>query len=291
MLAGKVEDINKLTYPLIASPKLDGIRCLMVDGLPVSRKLKRIPNVYICGFLGAGQKMYTGFDGELMIPGKPFNEISSAVMSEDGTPTSFEYCVFDTWDNPEVPYARRLITLAERVGNLPGKLGLHIKVIESKVIESVEDLLQYEEDCLWLGYEGVMVRSVDGRYKYGRSTTNEGILLKLKRFEDSEAVIIGAIEEQHNGNAAEVDNLGRTKRSSHKAGLTGKGVLGAFKLRNAQGIEFEVGTGFTAEQRQLYWQGLDMLLGKTVVYKHQPSGALDKPRFPVFKGFRHKDDL
>lgn len=35
-----------------------------------------------------------------------------------------------------------------------------------------------------------MLRSIDGKYKLGRSTTNEAILLKLKRFKDSEAIVV-----------------------------------------------------------------------------------------------------
>jgi len=284
LLAGKVEDISKLRYPLVASPKLDGIRCLIVDGKPVSRKLKTIPNMYICGYLGGAN--LPALDGELMLPGKAFNEISSAVMSEDGYPKDFEYRVFDKWDTPDVPYAQRLIEVAQSI-----KASTRVYMVDYSVIKNAVELTDYEEKCLSAGHEGVMVRSIDGRYKYGRSTANEGILLKLKRFEDSEATIIGATEEYRNGNAATVDELGHTKRSSHKANLQGKGCLGAFRVRRADGLEFDIGTGFTAEQRLLYWKGIDLLVGKIVVYKHQPHGALDKPRFPVFKGFRHKDDI
>jgi len=285
LLAGKVEDINKLAYPVVASPKIDGIRCLIVDGKPVSRKLKPISNGYIYDSL---LHIKTSLDGELLIPGKPFNEISSAVMSKDGEPSNFEYCVFDIWNIPDMPYARRLIELTKHIDlTLPSCVTL----IECTVIDNPTELSKYEGDCLQRGYEGVMVRSPDGRYKYGRSTTNEQILLKLKRFEDSEAIIIGAIEEQHNGNAVEVDNLGRTKRSSHKANLKGKGVLGAFHVRRPDGLEFYVGTGYTVEMRQVYWKAIDMLIGKTIKYKHQPSGSKDAPRFPVFLGFRHTNDI
>lgn len=288
LLAGKVEDIEKLKYPVVASPKLDGIRCLIVDGKPVSRKLKDIPNRYIYRTLTALN--LPPLDGELMLHGKPFNEISSAVMSEEGQPKSFFYMVFDRWDMPEVPYARRLIDVRDYVAKM-GTSQTEIEVVDSVIVKTAEELSIYERQCLHSGYEGVMVRTVDGRYKYGRSTTNEGILLKLKRFEDSEAVVIGAIEELHNGNAATVDELGHTKRSSHKNNLQGKGRLGAFRVRRPDGLEFDIGTGFTAEQRLLYWKGIDLLIGKTCVYKHQPHGSLDKPRFPVFKGFRHTDDI
>jgi hypothetical protein len=72
-----------------------------------------------------------------------------------------------------------------------------------------------------------MLRDPNGPYKFGRSTRKEGYLLKLKRFCDSEAEVIGVVELMHNGNEAKTNALGRTERSTRKAGKTGMGVLGA----------------------------------------------------------------
>ena len=195
--------------------------------------------------------------------------------------------MFDCFTDPDQPYTLRLQIAMAQVDKANNP---KVKMIESKILENVQQVSEYEIKCLDDGFEGVMTRSVDGRYKYGRSTTNEQILLKLKRFEDAEAVVVGAIEEMHNGNAATVDKLGHSKRSSHLRGLSGKGVLGAFRVRRADGLEFSLGSGFSAEQRKLYWAGIDMLIGRTVVYKFQPSGVKDAPRFPIFKSFRHEDD-
>jgi DNA ligase-1 len=68
------------------------------------------------------------------------------------------------------------------------------------------------------------------------------------------------------------------------------GTLGAFVVRDGD-KEFKVATGMTAEERQLYWDTQDEMLGKLVKYKFQPSGAKDLPRFPTFLGIRHPDDL
>lgn len=289
LLAGKVKNVNTLRYPLVASPKIDGVRCLILqddNGMktsrPFSRKLEHIPNRHIFKMLSG---MPVGYDGELVLPDKPFNEVSGAIMSEDGVP-SFVYVVFDMY-HPTMPYIERLQSLFNVEKDFP----VYMKVIESKVIESAEQLLEYETDCLKRGYEGVMVRSMAGRYKQGRSTTNEGILLKLKRMEDAEAIIIGAEEEKHNANKATKDKLGHTKRSSHKANKEGKGTLGALICRRADGVEFKVGTGFTAEQRELYWRGFDMLKGRIVKYRFQPTGVKEKPRFPSFLGFRDERDM
>src|SRR5437899_138139 len=94
-------------------------------------------------------------------------------------------------------------------------------------------------DCR--GFEGVMLRKPDGPYKFGRSTVREGYLMKVKRFTQEEAVVVGYEEQETNLNEATKDALGHTKRSSHKAGKRPAGVLGALRVSNGHG-EFSIGT-------------------------------------------------
>ena len=114
-------------------------------------------------------------------------------------------------------------------------------------------------------------------------------MLKWKRFEDSEAFIIGFVEAEQNTNAQETNELGLSKRSHAKAGKIKKGTLGAFKVRDAVSrVEFEIGTGkgLTAALRQKIWDNQAIYLGTLVNYTFQPTGIKDKPRFPSFVGFR-----
>jgi DNA ligase-1 len=153
-------------------------------------------------------------------------------------------------------------------------------------------ILTWEESYLATGYEGVMLRHPDGPYKHGRSTAKEAWLLKVKRFVDAEAKVIGFSEAQHNANEAKRNELGQLERSSHKAGKVGKQTLGALMVKDLKtGVEFDIGTGFTADQRHLLWCIGENLIGKVVKYKSQPTGVKDKPRFPVFLGFRDKVDM
>ena len=156
----------------------------------------------------------------------------------------------------------------------------------------MEELLEEEEFALKQGYEGLMIRSFDGKYKHGRSTEKQGYLLKLKQFKDIEAEIVGYKELMHNENEAKINELGYTERSTKKEGKVPAGVLGAFVCK-AEGYEdtFDVGTGFTAEQRKRFWEIKDSLIGNLAKIKIQPSGELNKPRFPVFLGFRDRRDL
>lgn len=74
-------------------------------------------------------------------------------------------------------------------------------------------------------------------------------------------------------------------------GLVPVDALGALIVRRADGVEFKIGSGFTESQRYTLWQNQEEILGKMVTYKHFEVGAKDKPRFPIFKGFRDEKDL
>lgn len=276
MLACVITDINKIKLPIYASPKIDGIRCLIIGGKVLTRSLKPIPNLFI-------QKQLSGFekdiDGELYIQGKTCNEINSAVMSEDGEP-DFVLLVFD--EVSAKPYYKRLSQ-----GFYPPR----VKFLERRYIESLETLLEYEKECLSKGYEGVMIRDPKGPYKYGRSTEKEGFLMKLKRFEDSEAKIVDILPEYENKNIAKINELGNNKRSSHKANKVQKdlaGVIIAVDLKT--GITVRISSGLTKKQRKEIWENKDLTIGKLVKYKYMPA-LKNKPRHPTFLGFRDERDL
>ena len=287
MLSATVENLETLIFPLIASPKLDGIRCLKYKGQLISRNLKLIPNAHTQKVL---EFLPEGVDGELIV-GKPndehvFRTTTSGIMSRDGTPDVVFYA-FDIIQDTHFQF--RFNSLKSRVTehNTP-----RFKLVQHQTIRSIEDLLEYETEILERGYEGVMLRSPLGLYKFGRSTLREAGLIKLKRFMDSEAIIIGFEEQMHNANEATKDELGRTKRSSHKANMHGKDTLGALNVRDLKtGVEFDIGTGFDDALRASLWKERLDLSGEIVKYKYFPTGSKDKPRFPVFLGFRDPIDL
>lgn len=278
MLAGVV-NVDTLKYPVLCSPKYDGIRCITRDGQAVSRKLLPIPNAHVQTLLSG---LPAGLDGELILEGKTFNQIQSAVMREDGEP-DFRFYVFDIVS--EKPYDQRMAELAALA--LPA---VCVKVLPVKIASHAE-LMAYETRCLDAGEEGVMIRSPRGPYKFGRSTEKQGYLLKLKRFSDAEARIIGFEELMHNENEATKNELGHTKRSTKKAGKVAAGTLGSFIVETDDGRSFNVATGMTAEDRQYYWDNRDKFMGALVKYKFQEVGAKDLPRFPVFLGIRSEIDM
>jgi DNA ligase-1 len=284
MLAALCEDITKLHYPVIASPKLDGIRALVLNGQLVSRTLKPIPNRHV-------QKLFSGLpegtDGELIMGAAnddPYRRTVSAVMSEDGEPNVFYY-VFDNFIVPgcfEVRFAA-----VQKLKSCP-----NVKIVLHETIRDSEKLSEFESEAIEMGFEGAMIRDPNSPYKFGRSTAKEGYLLKLKRYRDSDAKILGTYELMHNGNEATTNALGRTERSSHKDNKTGLDSLGGFELRDIHsGVEFRCGTGLTQADREQMWDMRDDLIGQIIKYKYFPTGSKEKPRHPVFLGFRSKLDL
>lgn len=297
MLACKA-DPAKLRFPLYVQPKLDGIRASVVNGRLVSRTLKAIPNDSIREALSRPE--FEGLDGELIV-GDPtaadcYRRTSSFVMAGNKIGEPWCYFVFDKHD-VQGGFVERY---AELLGVVPRELmsatpdlnGGAIQIVPTLTAEDAEKLEQLERLIIEEGHEGAILRQPHAAYKFGRASKTAGELVKLKRFEDAEAEIIGVYEEQHNGNVAVRNALGRTERSTAQAGKTGKGTLGGFHVRDLEtGIEFKVGTGFSAEERQTYWTQQATMIGRYVKYKSFKIGVKEKPRHPVFLGFRSKEDM
>jgi DNA ligase-1 len=289
MLADKA-DLTMQRYPVLAAAKLDGIRAMGIDGGAKSRSMLLLPNLFIQSWFLAHAEALQGLDGELIV-GSPtaedvYRTTDSAVMRIAGEP-DFTYYVFDRWDS-DLPYH-------QRVAIMPPVLPDRVRLLEHEMMYSLDDITAFEERMLDLGYEGVILRDPNALYKQGRSTTREGYLLKIKRWEDAEGVIIGYAEEMHNGNEATQSEIGRTKRSSHQANMTGKGTLGAWTVRGLtafEGIEFNV-SGMTAQMRAEGWANRDAYVaeGRIIKYKYFAVGVKNKPRHPKFLGFRNRIDL
>lgn len=273
--------LEKLSFPLLASPKLDGIRAVVRNGVVYSRSNKPIPNK----FVQEKFKHLEHHDGELIVGPATAHDVyrqtTSHVMAHDKEDFAVQFFAFDHIRDLNAPYGLR----AKEIEARPG-LVKH----EHRLIKTLDALLTYEEQCLETGYEGLILRDPDGYYKTGRSTVSEGLLLKLKRFLDDEAHVVGFAEQMHNANEATTNELGRTKRSSHKANKHGKDTLGALQVL-WKGLEFEIGTGMTDAVRKHIWENRDDFIGKLVKFKYFPVGIKDKPRHPVFLGWRDRSDI
>jgi DNA ligase-1 len=277
-------DLSILKYPIIVSPKLDGVRATFVNGRLLTRNLKPIPNKAVdMAFCSPAP-----LDGELIV-GDPtskscFRDTMKVVSAHNADIKELRFHVFDMvgYDEFTTRYmkAMEIVKDSKRLIQVPHCL-----------VHSANELLILEEDTLEQGFEGLMIRDPKGKYKFGRSTAREGALLKLKRKSTSEAIVIGFVEQMHNANEAKVDNLGYTERSSHQANLIPMDTLGALQVRDtASGVEFNIGTGFTFADRAEVWKNQPKYLNSICSYEFLPVGVKDKPRHPAFLGWRMKED-
>jgi DNA ligase-1 len=289
-----------IRYPVAATPKLDGIRAVKVNGAVVSRSFKPIPNILLRQTLESF--LPDGADGEIMY-GKTFQECTSAIMSHTFTTNKkqrYAYYWFDyVKDTASKPYTERMNDIKAFMTNkkkeilASADIVIEIVPLYPIMIHTSSELTAYENNSIKKGYEGVIIRSPMGKYKFGRSTLKEGLMLKIKRFKDAEAIVVGVEELLHNHNEVTTDALGRTQRSNHRENKTASGKLGALVVEDAgdRSIQFKIGTGFTDKERAQMWKQRKSLIGKYAKYKSMEFGVKDAPRHPVFLGFRHVDDL
>ncbi len=281
---------KKLQYPLLCSPKYDGIRGIVKDGVVFSRKGLAIPSAQV-------QYMFSSmedFDGEL-IEGTPTdfnvcNRTTSYVMSED-KPGDLSFNVFD-YTHPDwlkKPFYQRLEEL-ERIVNSYYPFDC-VNLVKHHNVDNEDELLEFEEDCLRQGFEGIIMRDPLATYKNGRGTYLQGIIYKLKRFEDAEGVVIGFEEQETNTNEKEIDPLGYSKRSSRKEGQVFAGTLGKFVI-DYNGTILKVSPGnFTHAERKFIWESRDHFNNSILKFRFFGHGMKDLPRSPRAIGFRDRSDL
>ena len=293
MLAASLENFDSIKFPVYVTPKLDGIRCLKIDGNIVSRTFKPIRNTELAAAIK--DLLPDDSDGELIMGGT-FQNTTSMVMSADktiGTEKAYFYWFDYVLDDHKKPYLERIEDMKKFVEDHPEILTASpVKIVPliPTEINTVEELVQYESEVLEKGFEGVMLRTSHGPYKFGRSTLKEGSLVKMKKFDDDEAIVIGFSELSKNTNEKTKDEFGYAKRSSHKEGKIGQDTLGSF-IVDWRETEFSIGSGFTMEQRKEFWDDRNNLIGKLVKFKYFATGMKDAPRFPIFLGIRHIDDI
>lgn len=283
MLSASLDDVDlsTLRYPLLASPKLDGVRCLIWEGVAYSRNNKPIRNHEV----QAWAANHHNLDGELIVgsatEGEVLGRTQSGVMSFNGSP-DFTYHLFDSPERicgsfqPALQFLQGEVPEDERIRHVP-----HV------LINNALELIGVEEMWLADGYEGVMLRDPAGTYKHGRSTLREGFLMKLKRFTDGEALVVGLEEGSINGNTLERDELGRAKRSKVSSGLTPSGMVGTLICHSDTWGELRVAPGtMPHSERHALLRHPSSIIGRTIHWRSFGYGIKDKPRFPRYYGVR-----
>jgi len=298
---GYANFFTDIKYPQMVSPKLDGIRSANRGEGMLSRSLKFLPNIHMQNIFG---DKCLFLDGEL-IEGNDkdsdvYNRTQSVIMSKDKDASNVTFHVFDyvadMWLDASFLERHNRAILAVETINSSYPL-LKVKIVPHKMVHNLEELLAFENECLEMGYEGIMGRSPSGMYKTNaRCTWKEGIIFKLKRFKDEEGEIVGFVERMENTNEKQTNELGRSFRSDTKDAKNPLGMIGKFLVETVDYGIIEVGPGKFkhAELKEMFdnWNNPEQTVnGQLLKYRHFAHGMKDKPRFPRAIGLRSLLDL
>ena len=285
VMKGEPVALEHLRYPLLVSPKLNGVRGYVAQGKVLSTSNKRLPNVHLQALFQSAEHC----DGEFIV-GDPsdtqnsLNRTTSVVMSDEKPVDGLKFYVFDHVKNTDWRFIDRIELLQET--KHPGVI-----IIRHELVQNEKELLAKEIEYLSRGYEGLITRDPHAPYKYGKSTAKQAWMGKMKRFKDDEAEVIGFVEGQKNNNVKVVSETGRSKRSSAKAGKEAKGTLGSLVCLWKNGQTFNIGTGFTDDEKAYIWTNQAEYLNQLAKFKFFELGSGDVPVLPVWLGLRDRRDL
>lgn len=286
-LANKFDEKTKKKIDLekdewYVSRKLDGVRCIVV----VNEKGKAK------SFSRAGKQFHTlslvekeietlgfkniVFDGEMCIVNEKGDEDFQSIMKEIGRKDHVIenglFQIFDVISIEEFKDKKDSLILSERIKVLKSILSRNtktnfIKSLNQEKIKSFQDLDDRIKKASEKGWEGLMLRKND-IYKGKRSND----ILKVKTFHDNEYtvkdVMFGLLRYVKDGIEIEEEML--------------SGVLIEHK-----GNDVRVGSGFSIDQRQYYFNNPNNIIGKEITVQYfeesQNQNGEYSLRFPVIK--------
>ena len=303
-------DESKLVFPVGVQPKIDGVRGQTSLGSLTGRRLKKHKNLYTTEFYSRPE--YVDLDGELAAGPETHPDLcrmtTSAVGTIKGEPFTYWH-IFDTLNKHVVnaPYIDRYHWLVDYLESQHSRsLCLNAKLVPMVIVQNLEQLNAAHDLNMQSGYEGTILRRLNGRYKEGRSTVNEGLLLRIKDFIDAEFLISGLTEGDTNENEAQINELGQTFRSSHQENKVPNGMIGSFQgyvigdvkdpqtgrilLVDGQPVTVSPGK-MQHDKRKEGFENPQLYLEKIGKFKFFPKGHKDKPRFPIFQCLRSEEDM
>ena len=273
------QDFN-VTYH---SRKFDGKRAFIMDGVAYSRSnkpCKILPIQHIVNVLSEFNDYV--FDGEILYFDSKFREDFQKVISLTSSDERLEGCdnlyyvIFDMIPKDLFKSKDVFISFEDEYELINSTLKTTDNSINYSVLNTcLPNILVARQDttkdkllelCSLHRWEGLMLRNGEASYEYKRTKN----LLKLKQMQDTECTLL--------------DMIAGTGRNSDR--------LGAFVV-DYKGYQVKVGSGFSDEQREMYWRDKDKYIGKAV--KVQYFGETKNQhnelslRFPVFLAFRNTE--
>ena len=282
-------DKDKIEYPCLYSTKLDGVRICFKNGEMLARSLKQITSKTLQDkyqFLkDLTKNTNIILDGEMYAHGMEFNEISRYVRKSDlKIPKELKFHCFDIITNGN--YEEEFISRFKRLKKLKYK---DVVIVKQKELKSPSELDTAFKDVLEQGYEGLILRSKDSPYKCGRSTVNEGFLLKIKPFVSFDSRIIDVIERMENLNVSQKNELGRSFKRNTKDNKRGTGIAAVFRVIY-NGVEGGVTITGDEEFRREIWEHREDYIGRMIEWKAMLVGSKDFPRHSTLLRMRPDRD-
>ena len=265
MSAAKLEraELTRLNYdpPLIAQPKIDGIRALLSRGQFWSREMKLHANPLLHGWATLLQEVVgrdERLDGEFIVDKKgdnrEFTDTFSLVKTHGADIGHLQFVLFDRM--VEGGYKERFLDWVKQFRHLP-----QTRAVWSEYVHHPEDAHDAMDRFIKEGHEGLMLRDTRLPYELKRATISRPALVKVKDRREGVATVVGTIYE--------VDKHGETKMPFR---------LGALECEFG-GARFKIGSGFTAQERIDLWADPP----KKVEFHFQELSEKGVPRFPIFK--------
>lgn len=179
-----------MPFPCYVQPKLDGVRGVAVGNEIFSRNGNPFPTLeHIKRELGENTEGYV-LDGELYTDDINFEKIVGLVKKEKKTEEEQKETlkiylnVFDYIDYNGLTNKERNENLDKFFSNHNFK---YIKRVKTEICEKEEDVDFFLNKYISEGYEGVILRNINGSYETDTRSKN---LQKLKKFIDKEYTIV-----------------------------------------------------------------------------------------------------
>ncbi len=234
---------SKIVYPCIEQPKYNGVRCVATlanGGVSLtSRELKpfNVVEAYSSPLMKELQALAKSgisitLDGELYKHGLPLQDIVSAVKAYGEHTATLGYVVYDIIND-----GSQLDRISELKKLIPDTFK-YVQVSKYSFAQNEKELLTKYNEHLLNGYEGLMVRNQESKYRPNMRSTS---LLKLKNFKDKEFTIAGA-----------------TCSNDHEV----------IWICRFNGEPFEVVPTGTKKERQLLWLSCDNYFGKKLTVRY-----------------------
>jgi len=190
-------------------------------------------------------------DGEIYVHGMAFQEIIRRVKKDRGVKTqALEYWIYDQI-NKDI-FSKRIEGLITAFGNTSS---IKVKYVETILAKSKEEIKYWHDKFVQQGFEGVIIRNVNGLYKVKHRSQD---LQKYKEFFDAEFEIVGY----------------------HEGTGTDNGTV-IFEVRTKKGQVFSVRPRGTHEVRSEYLKDIGSIIGKELTVRYQNLSESGIPVFPV----------